>query len=216
MNASKHGTNESSQKFASSAFIVHSLSYSPLCCSSILVLYGSYSKSIEYQWRCCWPAVRMMNSSKHGTNAHLGWLGAAKILCQVCSSYSTWPTHLFASPVYYYYSSNLLNINGDAAGRLFEWWTPPSIIRVCQKFVPSSFVVHSLRYNSAMAAIANQLNINGDAAGWSFERWTPPSIVPMNFQSGVELTETVSSAFVIHSLSYTPFYCSSILVLWQL
>ena len=41
-------------------------------------VYYCYRKSIEYQWRWCWPAVRTKNVLKLGTFELPGWRGAAK------------------------------------------------------------------------------------------------------------------------------------------
>ena len=80
---------------------------------------------------------------------------------------------------------NLLNIEGDAAGRLFERQTPPSLepmhflggeelTKICFKCVhrtqPELNTFLHLQYTSAMAAIVNLLNIEADAAGRLFER----------------------------------------------
>ena len=99
---------------------------------------------------------------------------------------------------------NLLNINGDAAARLFERWTPPSMVpmhfldgeklpKICFKCIrctqPELHTFLLLQYTSAMPAI---VNINGDAAAWLFERWTPPNMVPMHFLGGEGLPKICS------------------------
>ena len=70
----------------------------------LLLQYTSAIAAIEnqlnIQWRCCWPAVGTMNTSKLGTVELPGWRGAAKNLFHVCSSYTARDTHHFASPVY--------------------------------------------------------------------------------------------------------------------
>ena len=102
---------------------------------------------------------------------------------------------------------NLLNINGDAAARLFERWTPPSMVplhfldgeelpKICYKCVrrtqPELHTFLLLQYTSAMAATVNLLNINGDACARLFEQWTPPSMVSMHFLDGEELPKICS------------------------
>ena len=106
---------------------------------------------------------------------------------------------------------NLLNTNVDAAGWLFDWWTPPTMVpmhfldgeelpKICSKCVHRAkpelhiFMLHQDTSYSKP---------NVDAAGRQFEWWTLPSILPINFLGEEELTKSVSSVFVVHSLSYT-------------
>ena len=125
-----------------------------------------------------------MNASKHGTIALPGYRGASKSLFQERSSYTAWAMAAIV---------NLLNIISDAPGRMFEQWTPPSMVslhffsveelaKVCSKSVrrtqPELHTRLLLQYTSAMAAIVNLLNIISDAHGRMFERWKPPSMTP--------------------------------------
>ena len=102
---------------------------------------------------------------------------------------------------------NLLNINGDAPGRLFERWTTTSLVslhflgeeklaKICSKSVcrkqPELLTHLNLQYISAMAARVNQLNINVDAPGRMFERWIPTSLIPIHFLGGEELVKISS------------------------
>ena len=68
--------------------------------SQIYKCYGSYSKSIEYQWRRSLLDVQTMNTYKLGTNALPGWRGAGKDLFKKRSSHTARATYPFASPVY--------------------------------------------------------------------------------------------------------------------
>ena len=73
--------------------------------SQVQYCYGSYSKSIEYQYGCFWPDVQTRNASKVGISDLPGWRVARKNLLQERSSNTAWATHKFASPVYYCYGS---------------------------------------------------------------------------------------------------------------
>ena len=89
------------QKFVPRTFVEHSLNYTPVCFSSILLL----CKSNDYKCRCSWSDVRTMNGSKLRTSELPAWRGAAKNLFRERSSNTAWATHQFASPVYYCYGS---------------------------------------------------------------------------------------------------------------
>ena len=116
-----------------------------------------------------------MNASKHGTNELPGQGGDDKI-CFNCVSRTQHEQHTFmllqdtsamAAIV------NIMNINCDAAGWLFERSTPPSMVqinflgveqltKICLKCVRriqlelQTFLL--LQYTSAMAAIVNLWN----------------------------------------------------------
>ena len=168
----------------------------------MLLQYTSYSKPIEFQCRCCWPAVQKMNASKHGTNELHVWKRADKKFVSsafIVHSLSYTPfccTSAMAAIV------NLLNINGNNAARLFKRWLPQSMVpinflfeeeltKICLKCVchtqPKLHTFLLLHYTSAMAVMKNLLNINEDAPGRMFEWWTPPSIVPMHLLDGEKL-----------------------------
>ena len=80
---------------------------------------------------------------------------------------------------------NLLNINVDAAGGMFERLTPPSLApvnflggeehtKICSMSVRRTqhelYTSLLLQYTIATAAIVNLLNINVDAPGRMFKR----------------------------------------------
>ena len=110
MNAFELGTNELSgwrgaaknlfqERSSITAWATHQFA------SPVYQCYGNYSKSIEYQCRCSWRYVQMMNAYNLGTSELSGWRGAAKNLLQERLLITAWATHQFASPVYYCYGS---------------------------------------------------------------------------------------------------------------
>ena len=177
----------------------------------------------------CWT----MNTSRNGTNELLEWREAYKISfkCIRCTQ-----PELNTFLVFQYTSAmaaivNLLNITGDAAGRLFEGWMPPSMVPMnflggeelrkiflkCIRHTQLSYTPFCCSsIQSAMAAIVNQQNNNGDAAGHLFKKWTQPSVVQCTSMVVSNSQKLVASVFIVHSLSNTPFWFSSILVLWQI
>ena len=150
-----------------------------------------------------------MNASKHGTKELPGWKELAN-LCSKCVHRTQTELHTFVLLLYTSAMAaivNLQNINGNAAGRLFEWWTSPSMVpkhflggeelqKICSESVRCTQIEQHtfllLQYTSAMAAIGNLLNINGDAAGRLLKRRRPWRMVPINFLGGKELLKICS------------------------
>ena len=151
-----------------------------------------------------------MNASKLGTNQLPGWRGGAKI----CSKSVRFTQPELHSRLLLQYTSamtaivNQLNINGDARDRMFERWTPPSMVlmhflggeeiaKICSKSVhrtqPELHTRLLLQYTSVI--VINWISMEMLFTGCSkFKRWTPPSLVPINFLCGQELAKNCSKS----------------------